>query len=457
MGTITLQQAAQWCGGQVDPKYKDVTFFGAGNDTRKLMPGQLFVALQGVRDGHDFIPAALEKGAAAVLCTHCDGDYPAIVVPDTRIALGDIARRERQRIGMQVVGVTGSVGKSTTKEMVACVLRSKYRVSKTPVNHNNDIGMPMAILAIPEDTQVAVLEMGMNHFREIAYLTGIARPDLAVIINIGTMHIEHLGSMEGILRAKLEIREGMKPDSKLLLNGDDNLLWNLHTDPNINSTYFGVRNPQCGVQGVDVVEKDEKICLQVKYDGGQFPLELNLEGEHYVSDALAAVSVGLAMGVAPEQIRQQLSHFQNMEGRQEIYRAGAYTIIRDCYNAGPESMAAALNVLGNRSGRKVAVLGDMLELGACATAEHYKVGRIAAEKADVLLAYGPNSTRVLHGALTGGMPESRTRAFTDKEKLVNYLKQAAQPGDVMLFKGSHGMHMEQVLDQFLQPDEKTEG
>ncbi len=457
MGTITLQQAAQWCGGQVDPKYKDVAFLGAGNDTRKLKPGQLFVALQGVRDGHDFIPAALEKGAAAVLCTHCDGDYPAIVVPDTRLALGDIARRERQRIGMQVVGVTGSVGKSTTKEMVACVLESKYRVSKTPVNHNNDIGMPMAILEMPEDTQVAVLEMGMNHFREIAYLTGIARPNLAVIINIGTMHIEHLGSMEGILRAKLEILEGMQPGSMLLLNGDDNLLWNLHTDPNINSTYFGVRNPQCGVRGVQLQEKENKLCLQVAYDGSIFPLELNLEGEHYISDALAAVSVGLAMGVQPEQIRQQLLAFRNMEGRQEIYRSGAYTIIRDYYNAGPESMAAALNVLGNRSGRKVAVLGDMLELGACATAEHYKVGRIAAEKADMVLAYGPNSTRVLHGALTGGMPENRTRAFTDREKLVSYLKQVAQPGDVMLFKGSHGMHMELILDQFLQPDEKTEG
>ena len=201
MGKITLQQAAQWCGGKIDPKYQDVSFCGATNDTRNLQKGQLFVALQGARDGHDFVPAALEKGAAAILCTHCDGDYPAIVVEDTRLALGDIARQERQRIGMKVVGITGSVGKSTTKEMVAAVLSSTYRVSKTPVNHNNDIGMPMAILGMPEDTQIAVLEMGMNHFREIAYLTGIAKPDVAVIINIGTMHIEHLGYMEGILQA----------------------------------------------------------------------------------------------------------------------------------------------------------------------------------------------------------------------------------------------------------------
>ncbi len=456
MGTITLQQAALWCGGQVDPKYKDVVFLGANNDTRVLQPGQLFVALHGARDGHDFIPAALEKGAAAVLCDHCDGDYPAIVVPDTRIALGDIARGERQRIGMKVVGVTGSVGKSTTKEMVACVLEGKYKVCKTPVNHNNDIGMPMAILSMPEDTQIAVLEMGMNHFREIAYLSGIARPDLAVIINIGTMHIEHLGSMEGILQAKLEMLEGMQPGGKLLLNGDDNLLWNLHTDHTINSTYFAVRNPQCAVRAAEVCTQTEMICMQVHYAGKEFPVELHLEGDHYVSDALAAISVGLELGVDPDQIRRQLLHFQNMQGRQEVLHINGYTIIRDCYNAGPESMKAALTVLGNRTGRRIAVLGDMLELGACATAEHYKVGRIAAEKCDILLAFGPNATRVLHGALTGGMPENCTRAFTDRDKMAAYLHQIAKPGDVMLFKGSHGMHMELVLEHFLQCHEKTE-
>jgi UDP-N-acetylmuramoyl-tripeptide--D-alanyl-D-alanine ligase len=456
MGTITLQQAAQWCGGQVDPKYKDVAFLGANNDTRVLKPGQLFVALQGARDGHDFIPAALEKGAAAVLCTHCDGDYPAIVVSDTRLALGDIARGERQRIGMKVVGVTGSVGKSTTKEMVACVLEGTYKVAKTPVNHNNDIGMPMAILSMPEDTQIAVLEMGMNHFREIAYLSGIARPDLAVIINIGTMHIEHLGSMEGILQAKLEIREGMQSGAKLLLNGDDMLLWNLHTDTNINSVYFGTRNPQCDVRGENVRATAEMISMQICHAAGKLDVQLHLEGEHYVSDALAAISVGLELGVPAEKISSQLSRFRNMQGRQEVLQSNGYTIIRDCYNAGPESMAAALNVLGNRSGRRIAVLGDMLELGACATAEHYKVGRIAAEKCDILLTFGPNATRVLHGALTGGMQENCIKAFSEREQMADYLKQIAKKDDVILFKGSHGMHMELVLERFLQQNEKTE-
>ena len=451
MGTITLQQAAQWCGGIINPKYKDVTFFGANNDTRKLQAGELFIALQGARDGHDFIPAALEKGAAAVLCTHCDGDYPAIVVPDTRIALGDIARQERLRLDMKVVGITGSVGKSTTKEMVAAVLGTTYRVSKTPVNHNNDIGMPMAILAMPEDTQIAVLEMGMNHFGEIAYLSGIAKPDLAVIVNIGTMHIEHLGSMEGILQAKLEILEGMRNGGEVVLNGDDPLLWNLHKTLS-KVSYFGVQNTDAAVVGEDVREEEGKLSFCAVYNGNGVAIQLPLEGKHYVLDALAAVTVGVKLGVDGEKIRQSLSAFHGMEGRQEIYQAGEYTIIKDCYNAGPESMAAALAVLAGKTGRRVAVLGDMLELGVCTQAEHYKIGRIAAECADVVLAYGPNSSRVVSGAITGGMADTLVGSYEDREKLVSALKRLAKPGDVLLFKGSHGMHMDVALEQFLRED-----
>ncbi len=452
MGRITLQQAAQWCGGWIDPKYKDISFLGANNDTRKLEAGQLFVALKGQRDGHDFVPAALEKGAAAVLCTHCDGDYPAIVVADTRIALGQIAKGERERIGMKVVGVTGSVGKSTTKEMIAAVLESTYRVAKTPANHNNDIGMPMAILSIPEDTQIAVLEMGMNHFREIAYLSSIGKPDVAVIINIGTMHIEHLGSMEGILQAKLEILEGMPQGGTVVLNGDDALLWGHRDEIKKTVSYFGAKNNQCQIRCKDVHQHDGVLSFTVMTGSEDLPIELALEGEHFVLDALAAITVGLQMQIPAEKIRQSMFAFRNMAGRQEIFSQNGFTIIKDCYNAGPESMAAALNVLGNRPGRHVAVLGDMLELGVCAGAEHYKIGRIAAEKADILLAYGPNSVRMVHGALTGGMAQARARAFTDQEQMVHVLKQLAKPGDVLLFKGSHGMHMENALELFLKEE-----
>ena len=452
MGRITLGQAAAWCGGQIDPKYKDVTFFGANNDTRKLEQGQLFVVLKGARDGHDFIPAALEKGAAAVLCNHCDGDYPAIVVEDTRIALGQIAANERQRLGIKVVGVTGSVGKSTTKEMIACVLSADHKVSKTPANHNNDIGMPMAILAIPEDTQIAVLEMGMNHFREIAYLSQIAKPDLGVIVNIGTMHIENLGSREGILQAKMEILEGMGEKGKLILDGDETLLWNLRDGRDMQPVYFGTQNQDCEFVAKEITQKGEDLCFLVRGGTGTFPVELPLEGKHYVPDALAAIAVGVELGVSEENIRKSLAAFQTMAGRQEIEEKNGYTIIRDYYNAGPESMKAALEVLGDKPGRKIAVLGDMLELGVCAPAEHYKIGRIAAEKTDMVFAYGPNGVRVLDGCITGGMSETCARAFTDRDRLAAVLKQVVKPGDVLLFKGSRGMRMELILAKFLEEE-----
>jgi len=300
---------------------------------------------------------------------------------------------------------------------------------------------------------VAVLEMGMNHFREIAYLSDIAHPDVAVIINIGTAHIEYLGTQMGIRKAKMEITEGMDDHGMLLLNGDDVLLRNLDHTPRQRITYFG-RSEGCSVRGYDVKQKEETLSFRAEAGKLTIPVEMQLEGEHYVADALAAVAVGLKLAVPSERIGEALRTFRNISGRQEIYKAGEYTIINDCYNAGPESMAAALGVLGNRPGRHIAVIGDMLELGDCAQAEHYKVGRIAAEKADMVFAYGPNARRVIDGTITGGMPVSRGRAYTDRKELVMALKNAAKPGDVILFKGSHGMHLELILEEFLKKEEK---
>ena len=448
MSKITLKQAAAWCGGFVEEKYENVEFLGASNDTRLLQKGQLFVALQGARDGNEFIPTAMEKGAAAVLCSRVMGDYPAILVEDTRIALGKIAAGERQRLPMKVVGITGSVGKSTTKEMVAAVLESTFRTAKTPANHNNDIGMPMAILAMPEDTQVAVLEMGMNHFREMAYLSQIGKPDVAVIVNIGTAHIEFLGTVSGILKAKMEIAEGMAPDGLLLLNGDDVMLRNLDQEIPQTVRYFG-SDEGCACRCGDIRSEDGFLRFRVDQGERSFPVEMHLEGRHFVSDAMAAIAVGLELGVPPEKIQTSLLNFKNLAGRQETFCRFGFTFIKDCYNAGPESMEASLHVLGDKKGRKIAVLGDMLELGDRASAEHYRVGRIAAERVDWVLAYGPNASRVVSGCLTGGMPDSRALAFSDQTALQCELQRIARPGDVLLFKGSRGMHMENILDQFL--------
>ena len=452
MAKLTLKQAALWCGGRVDPKYENVEFLGANNDTRLIQPGQLFIVLQGARDGHDFIPQAREKGAAAVLCSRVVGDYPAIYVEDPRTALGDIARQERRRLGCKAVGVTGSVGKSTTKEMVAAVLEGSFRVAKTPANHNNDIGMPMAILAMEEDTEVAVLEMGMNHFREMAYLSSVGTPDIAVIVNIGTMHIEHLGSIEGIRQAKLEILEGMAEESDLILNGDDGMLKFLPDKPVQRVTYFASGENPGVVHANNIRENDGKLSFDVTSPQGDFSVEMALEGKHFVPDAMAAITVGLMLGVKPEQIRERLAMFRNMAGRQEIFEKNGFTIISDCYNAGPESMAAALGVLGNRPGRRIAVLGDMLELGASADPEHYRIGGVAAECADLLFVFGPLSGRVREGALAGGMAEDRIRTYNSRDIMAQELKALAIPGDVLLFKGSHGMHLELVLATFLKEE-----
>lgn len=447
MASITLEQAAAWCGGLVAEEYKKIAFDGASNDSRTVCRGQLFVALIGQRDGNDFIPMAMEKGAAAVLTSRKGVDCPAIVVEDVRLALGKIAAGLRKKMKLQVVGVTGSVGKSTTKEMIAAVLEGDHIVGKTPANFNNDLGLPMTILGMAQDTQVAVLEMGMSHFGEISYLSAIAKPDVAVITNIGTMHMENLGSRQGILQAKMEICDGMDEQGILLLNGNDDLLWRQHGNIVPRVACFGREKPDCHLWAEKIEQTEEGLSFTVVTPTGEFPVTLPLEGEHYLLDAMAAIAVGLTMNVAPEHIAGRLARFQNMAGRQEIFEAAGCTIIKDCYNAGPESMAAALKVLAGRRGRKIAVLGDMLELGEISRAAHEQVGATAAQCADHLLTYGPNAPVTVAAALNAGM--THACPYERQEDLAQALKALCEPGDVLLFKGSHGMHMERILELFL--------
>lgn len=450
MSRITLEQAALWCGGRVQEQYKQDGFLGANNDTRLLAPGELFVALKAARDGNEFVYQAMEQGAAGVLCSRAGLDIPAIVVEDTRLALGQIARAERQRQNYRVVGITGSVGKTTTKEMTAHILSRKYITGKSKLNHNNDLGLPMSILALPGNTEAAVLELGMNHFGEMSYLTSIARPDIAVINNIGTMHIEHLGSRQGILKAKLEILEGLRENGHVVLNGDDTLLWQLRDQLPVKPVYFGIENPQCEIRGVDVQNVGGGMRFTADCGGERFPVTIQVAGSHQVLDALAAIAVARLMEVSTPDIQAALETYEPLDDRQNIFEEKGYTIIKDCYNAGPESMKASLEVLGARRERRIAVLGDMLELGVCSQAEHYRVGRIAAVNADLILALGKNAGRVVNGAITGGMDPANALEFETMDDLVEALKRKAKPGDALLFKGSRGMKMEQALEQFLE-------
>ena len=434
---ITLKQAAAWCGGRVLPEYEDVRFSGARADSRQLVPGQLFVALQGARDGHDFIPCAMERGAAAALGERQLPGVPMIVAEDSLAALGKIARGWRETLSTKVVGVTGSVGKTTTKEMIAAVLETGFVTGKTQKNFNNNIGLPMTVLDLGPATEAAVIEMGMNHFGEISYLTQIARPQLAVITNIGTMHIENLGSREGICRAKLEILEGMPADGAVILNGDEPLLRRAKTGrPTV---FFGF-GPDCDLRAVELAQDEAETRFVAEGLGERFALRLPVEGRHNVYNALAAAAVGLTLGLTPAQIARGLRDFRNTGERQNIYEKNGCTVISDCYNAGPESMAAALSILERRPGRRIAVLGDMLELGEHGPAAHERVGRLAAESAELVWTYGPLS------ALTAAAAGEKGRHFDTHAALIEALRAELRPGDVLLFKGSHGMHMEKVLE-----------
>jgi UDP-N-acetylmuramoyl-tripeptide--D-alanyl-D-alanine ligase len=265
------------------------------------------------------------------------------------------------------------------------------------------------------------------------------------------MHIENLGSQEGILQAKLEILAGLKAGGKLLLNGDDALLRTVREKGQLQPFYFGTAS-DCQVRAENVLETAEGIHYDVVSGNDRFGAYLALEGQHYVIDSLAAVAVGKALNISDENIQKGLAAFHTMAGRQEIFAVNGRTIISDCYNAGPESMAAALAVLGNRPGRHIAVLGDMLELGDHAPKAHEAVGAIAAQKAHVILAYGPDGEYVQKGATEAGMAEENALWFTDRDALAQYLKQISQPEDVLLFKGSRGMRMELILEKFLQQE-----
>lgn len=456
MKELTLKQIADWCGGTVAPEYETVPVTGVESDSRKVEVGDLFVALRGERvDGHDFIPSAKNLGASAALVSRPSEELPCVVVESPLRAYGEIAKHYREMTGVKVVGITGSVGKTTTKEMIASVLSRNFKLYKSAGNHNNDIGLPMTVMDMPEDTELLVAEMGTNHPGEIAYLSAIAQPDYAVITNIGIAHIEYLGSREGILREKLDILRSSLKNTVGIFNGDEPLLWNVRDKGTHKKYYFGIDNPSCDVVASGIQELDDGMRFHVRGFHHEFELFVPALGRHMVYNALAAVTVGLAMGVKPETIQNELSIFRNTGMRQKIYEKNGMTIIEDCYNAGPESTEAALGVLASvkTSGKRIAVLGDMLELGNRSSAEHYRIGRIAAQKADLLLTYGAHSVRTVTGAITGGMSPKNAEHFDTHEDLVRMLKMRAGEADVILFKGSRGMKMERVLQMFLDDHE----
>ena len=476
MKNMTLENLAAACEGKLVCKGQvpEREASGVVIDSRKAKEGCVFLAVKGERtDGHRFIRDVFAKGALGVVCEQLPEDAagPCILVEDSLKALRQIAAFYREQLPAKVVGITGSVGKTSTKEFVAAVLAQKYRVHKTQGNYNNEIGVPLTVLSMPEETEAAVLEMGINHFGEMHRLSRIAQPDICVLTNIGQCHLEYLGSREGILKAKSEIFDFMRPDGSVILNGDDDML----------ATLVQVKGKAPACYGIPAIGRDEDGKYEVYAEnirmqgilgseavfcrhGESFPVHIPLPGEHMVYNALAAAAVGFQMGLTQEEIAAGIASVRSVSGRSRVIRAGSRILIDDCYNANPVSMEAAIDLLtgagrngaggrpDGKAGRTVAVLGDMFELGEKENELHERIGRYLIEKGvDCIICTGTLSASMYQGALAaaeekGRQPSGGIHYFPDRQKLLGGIDSLLMPEDMILVKASHSMGFEAVTE-----------
>ena len=463
----TIGQLAAMCGATLNGAAdtgRDRPVTGVSRDSRQLPAGCLYVPIIGERfDGHDYAEAAFAAGAAAALwqtdhpVPEALADRPLLLVEDSLRALQTLARAYRRELGVRVVGITGSNGKTTTKDLTAAMLAASYRVHKTIGNLNNHIGLPITILEMDETIECAVLEMGMSGFGEIELLTGTAEPDVAVITNIGDAHMQQLGSREGIAKAKLEIASGLKSGGLLLINGDEPLLTEgVRGLPNIGELQvqtFGLGEGNDWSAGSIVIGAKEsaftvRAAAPESAAGLAGAFRIPVPGKHNVSNALSAVAVGRRFGLTAGQIRDGLAAVKLTSMRIEtvIAHNGA-TILNDAFNANPTAVRAALELVGELTGfgRKWIVLGDMLELGPDEARMHLETGEaIGPETADFVLTYGERSRRTSEGAAKRLGPDKAAH-FEDKHALGEYLRSRLAPGDLVLVKGSRGMRMEEIV------------
>ena len=447
MRTFTTEEIARATDG-VASAHAEIT--SVVIDNREAVPGSLFIAIRGERlDGHQFVPAAVEAGAAAVMVSkEIETSVPTVTVKDTTQAFLDLAGSYRNEFDIPVVGLTGSVGKTTTKEMIWCVLNAKYHAHKTYKNWNNEIGLPKVLLGLDPSHTAAVIELGMNHKGEISRLSKTARPTVAVITNVGVSHIENLGSREGILAAKLEILDGMEPGAPLILNRDNDMLATV-TETDFPITWFGIRSEDADVRAEDIAYLDSSTEFTAVTKNGKTRVALPTTGEHNVYDALAAIAAGLAVGIPLEEAGAALEQYRPAGMREHVVEKGGVTVVEDCYNASPDSMKALAETLmlkGAPGRRKIAVIADMLELGSYSKEAHRRAGKYMADaKVDLLMTYGPLSRYAAEEARENGL--LRVFDFEDKEELTAKLTRMLRPGDVVAFKGSRGMKLEEVIEQ----------
>lgn len=452
MEELSIGEILSACGGTPENLGDGVVVTGVTTDSRKVKKGDMFIALRGEKlDGHDYIENAVSAGAALVIVqkqVKIPG-IPHITVKDTLKALQDISRYYRSNFKIPFIAVTGSSGKTTTKDMIAAVLGRKFKVLKTQGNFNNEIGLPLTLMDLDLSCEVAVLEMGMSSLGEIRMLSDLVRQDIGVISNVGTAHIEKLGSRENILKAKLELFTYFKKGNTAIINGDNDLLKNFDSKE-FRVLKFGMDSSN-DVLAYDIVEKGEEgIEFTVDIDGKPEKFAVVLPGIHNVYNGLSAIAVAGLFGMEPEEIRKGLMDFRPSKNRMDIVTlSSGIRLINDVYNANPESMAAAIKVLQSlRSGeRAVCILGDMFELGDVSAEEHRKLGEYAArEGVDIVAAVGSFAEYVARGALSMGMDKSSVYAFSTNEEAAASLEGILKPGDTVLVKGSRGMKMEYLVD-----------
>lgn len=454
MQPITAKDVVGAIRGEVVAGELDARITGVSIDTRTICPGDLFVALTGENsDGHKFLADALTKGAVGVVVSRkVESQCLTIRVPDTLLALGDLASFYRAKFHPKVVGVTGSVGKTTTKEMIAAVAAANGPVLKNEGNFNNEIGLPLTLLNLLPRHKTAVVEMAMRGAGQIDYLAKIARPSIGVITNIHMSHIELLGSMDAIADAKGELLDHLPADGAAVLNADDAYFGYLSRRANCRMVSFG-ESPHATVRAVSSGIDAKGCChFQVVTPSGSFDVHIPVPGEHNIKDALAAIAVGEELGISHANIRDALAGFKAPEKRSNVIpsRRG-FVVIDDTYNASPASVKSALKTLSMMEGdRKIAVLGDMLELGEHAIEAHLEIGRAVKECGiDVLVAVGELAKLIARGAIDAGMPIGAVSEFEDSTQAANEVPSKVRERDVVLVKGSRSMKMERIVEGLL--------
>ncbi|WP_296118257.1 UDP-N-acetylmuramoyl-tripeptide--D-alanyl-D-alanine ligase [uncultured Eubacterium sp.] len=453
---MTLENIAKACGGTYvgDDALRGSEITGAVIDSRQVEPGYLYIPIRGERvDGHRFISDVFAKGALAVLSEETleNPAGPYIQVASSEQALKDIAEFYRSTLGIKIVGITGSVGKTSTKEMISAVLSQKFNVLKTEGNFNNEIGLPLTILRIRREHEVAVVEMGISEFGEMHRIAKVAKPDICVMTNIGQCHLENLIDRDGVLRAKSEIFDFLKPDGHIVLNGNDDKLITVQEVKGVKPVFYYVEDSTA--QKADLQYEVTADAIENKGLRGldanlHFPEEVcqihePIPGVHNVYNACAAACVGRIMGLTNEEICEGIAHAKTIAGRTNLITLGDVLVIDDCYNANPISMKASLDVLAQAEGRRIAVLGDMGELGENEREMHYDVGKYAANTGvDILFCCGTLSEELAKGAQRG---HTKVMYFAEREKLTQTLLNFVEAGDTVLVKASHFMEFPKIV------------